>query len=153
MLIVNVTATYDQDADTVFAGALNFDLLNQNMSGLFEYRDLPSGDMFEGQFYSFTPILWTIFQFPQTDITCVKIDHTARICANVSTQQSGLDTPYETRNVIHITPTASGCLWTDRIDMTGPRPGRLARAITRHLQKATHRRRGAMDVRVEVYDR
>lgn len=142
MLIMTLTALYPQDADTAFARSLNFGHLMRDMSGLMEYRGLPSGDLFEGQIYSFTPILWTLFHFPQTDVTCVKIDRTTRICANVSTQASGIATPYETRTLSHITPTKTGCLWTDELEMTGPRSSWLARTMTRYLHKATHRRRG-----------
>ena len=151
MLILTVTAHYPQDADVTFADSLSFDQFVLNMSGLFEYRGLPSGDLFEGQTYRFTPVLWTLFHFPQTDVTYTRVDHKARICANVSTQPSGANNPYETRIVTQITPTPTGCLWTDRIEMTGPRPGLFSRAITRYLQNATHRRRGAHDITVDVH--
>uniref|UniRef100_A0A975YEK5 Polyketide cyclase/dehydrase/lipid transport protein n=2 Tax=Gymnodinialimonas phycosphaerae TaxID=2841589 RepID=A0A975YEK5_9RHOB len=145
MIVMTVTARYRKDPDILFAEVLDFDMLRRDLGGLVDYHGLPSGHAFEGQTYSFTPVLWTWFRFPEVHVTSLSIDATARewrarsVSANM----------HEMHHLTRIVPDGDSCLWVDRYDMLGPPPGRLMRALSRHIQKAGHRRRRARDIRVK----
>lgn len=147
MRILTVTAHYAGSPDAVFADALSFDALHQDLRGLVDYHGMPRGTLHEGQSYSFTPVLWTFLRLPETHVTCTRIDPIARICESTTVQAT--DAP-SARYTTHITPDSDGSLWTDRIELPGPPPGKIMGALTRHIHKASHRRRRGRDISIVV---
>lgn len=145
MIVMTVTARYRKDPDTLFAEVLDFDMLQREMGGLVDYHGLPKGSAHEGQDYSFTPVLWTWFRLPEVHVTNLRVDPVARECHAVSVSAD----VHKIRHLTRVVPDGDTSLWIDRYEMSGPAPGRFKRAITCHIQKASHRRRRARDIRIE----
>lgn len=150
MTTVTVTAHYRMDPDAAFALALDLEALNRDLGGLIDYHGLPRINTYKGHSYSFTPVLWTWFRHGKVDVTTTRVDPVACVVESVATDA---DTPENTTQyTTQITPTPDGCLWTDTMVLSGPPVSRLQRALTRHIHKASHRRRRAKTIRIDFAD-
>ena len=137
-------ARYRGDADTMFAGALDFGEMVAAMKGIAVYENAPEGEIVEGMTLSLDVTMFGFLKTRGHEITVARIDHAARIV------ESRERNPSIRRwdHTISIQPDGeTGVLWTDRVEIDAGWQSWGAVRFAGYVYGYRHRQRRALDIR------
>jgi ligand-binding SRPBCC domain-containing protein len=139
---LTVTARYPRPADAVFAEALSFAEMARATRGVAVYRDLPAGDMAEGETYTLNVTVWGVMRNPNYRVHVERLDRAARMVQ--SREYGWMIRQWD--HTLSVLPDGDGCLWTDRIVIDcGWATGYMSR-VARALYRRRHRNRQGRDI-------
>ncbi len=83
---VEVEATYEGDADAIFAAALDFREMQEAMRGLAVYEGLPDAEVEEGRTYEVDVTIWHVLRNRGHRMHVERLDRAARV---IESRESG----------------------------------------------------------------
>ena len=148
--IVRITAHHAGDADEVFQPALQFSEMAEAMAGLATYSGLPASDTaHEGDRIVVDVTFQGFFTVSGHTMLIERLDKGQRI---IQSREHGKGIA-RWDHTLSIQPAAHGCVWTDTVIINaGWRTPFVAR-FAAWMYARRHRRRKALSVRREIFDR
>ncbi|AHM03115.1 30S ribosomal protein S21 [Roseibacterium elongatum DSM 19469] len=144
---LTVTAQYPRDADDIFGDALSFQEMAEATRGVAIYRNLPDGDMVQGETYVIDVLVWRVMHNPHYTVHVETVDRDAR---RVQSREEG----WMIRQWDHtLTIEALGggaCLWTDRLVIDCGWATGFMTWVARHLYRTRHRNRQGAGITARV---
>lgn len=143
---ITVEATYPENADAVFAAALDFGEMQEAMRGLAVYDGLPDRDVKEGETISVDVTMLKVIKTKNHVMHVERLDRAARVI------QSREHNPGIKRwdHNLSVQPEKQGCLWRDTIVLeAGPMTFLTAR-FCRFVYARRHRLRRAMHIKTAI---
>ena len=143
---VTIIARYAQQADTVFAQALNLSEMKDAMSGIATYDGLPDGTVAQGDEYTVDVTLWGFLKTKGHVMRVENLDMRGRIL------QSREHNPNVKRwdHTLSVQPDGAGCLWIDRIVIDAGWNTFGTARFAKYVYSKRHRHRRALAITSEL---
>lgn len=144
--ILTVSAHYPRDADTVFTEALSFEEMAEATRGVATYQDLPKGSFEQGRTYTLNVTVWGVMRNPNYQVHVERLDPAERV---VQSREAGwMIRTWD--HTLSIVPEASGCRWTDRIEIDCSWATGYMAWVGKKLYLQRHRNRQGQDLTATI---
>lgn len=140
--VLTVAALYAEDADSVFAEAIDLDAMVKATEGLATYKGLPSGHFEEGRSYETYVTVWGWMHNPHYRIHVERLDPKERLM--LSREQGRAIRQWDHTLIVEQTP--EGSIWTDRILIDSGWLTPYMVRVARHLYRYRHQKRDALEI-------
>jgi len=144
---LTVTARYPHDADQVFARALSFAEMAEATRGVAIYRNMPEGDMAQGETYVIDVLVWRVMHNPHYTVHVETVNHAER---RVQSREEGWMIRKWDHTLTVDPLEGGGCLWTDRLEIDCSWATGFMTWVARILYRTRHRNRQGAEITARV---
>lgn len=138
-----VTATYATQADTLFKSASCLTDVITTMRRLAKYENLPAEPMVEGKTYATNIRVLKVIRNPDYTIRIDRLSHKDRVMIS----QEGNRRVRSWRHKLEVTPSGTGAIWTDLLEIDAGLMTPLVSWFARFMYLHRHKERGALSAR------
>ncbi|MGB0797851.1 MAG: hypothetical protein ACPGRD_00850 [Planktomarina sp.] len=139
---ITVTATYPNDADTVFGHAIRFSELADAMRGLATYEGLPQAPAQQGQTYVVDVTFWKLLKIKGHHIFVETLDFGKRV---IQSREHNPNVKHWDHN-LSVQPDVDGCTWTDAVVIDAGWQTWVTSRFAAFMYKRRHKLRNATTI-------
>lgn len=140
--IVEISALYNADAETVFTEALHFDEMTEAMSGLATYVGLPEREVVEGETLVVDITIWKVFKNTGHVMHVEKLDRENRILQSREHNNSLARWDH----TLSVQPRGGQAIWLDVVVVDAGWRTHLVALFAAYVYKRRHRHRQALNI-------
>jgi hypothetical protein len=145
---IQITASYDQDADACFADAIRFDELQDAMRGLATYDGFAPGAVAEaGETYVVDITLFGLFPVTAHTMYVEQLDSAARELQSRERHKGVTAWDHH----LSVQPDGNGgCMWTDTVEIAAGWQTPMVARFAAYTYRYRHRKRNARAIHASV---